>query len=240
MTDAYIPKKKDRIGNTFGFIRFAGVRDVHALGENLGSVKINKVRVSVNLAKFEKEKYFGTNEPKGRFIDNDKVRNYHQKTAEATKANIPPVKTVNAERTVHHNHNQKQNNAWFPKNTTGQAKKNATPENTRPNIETGIRELKVPEDTLKIHLQESENSKRWRRSSIIGEVKNPYNLKDIQTLLEIDALSGFTTKYLGGLRMLLVFKSATEAEDFVKLKKEQWSTWFSSLCRWEGQHMSFQ
>ncbi|KAJ0605170.1 hypothetical protein HanHA300_Chr02g0060031 [Helianthus annuus] len=58
--------------------------------------------------------------------------------------------------------------------------------------------------------------------------------------MEIDGLSGFTTKYLGGLRLLLVFESASEAEVFVKLKKDQWSTWLSSVCQWEGQHLSFQ
>ncbi|KAJ0569329.1 hypothetical protein HanHA300_Chr05g0164901 [Helianthus annuus] len=140
----------------------------------------------------------------------------------------------------HYNHAH-QTNAWFPKKKTPeQAQENVTKTSKEPTIATGIREIKVPEDTLEIKLQESEISRKWKGRSIIGDVKNPNDLKDIQSLLELDGISGVSTKYVGGLRILLILKNALDEENFVKLKKGKWSTWFSSLYRWEGQNLSFQ
>ncbi|KAJ0575245.1 putative RNA recognition motif domain, nucleotide-binding alpha-beta plait domain superfamily [Helianthus annuus] len=238
MTDAYIPQKKDRMGNTFGFIRFAGVRDVHALGENLGSVKIDRIRVSVNLAKFEKND-FGSKKNTSWSRDNMRLRKNNNRPVTPHANSTRFAVEASRKEQIHHVH-QNQNEAWQPKNTTVQNEKNAAGEKNEPNIVTGIQEVKAPEESLEIQLQESENSKRWRRKSLIGEIRNPFDLKDIGTQLERVGLSGFVIKYLGGLRVMLVFKTSTEAEEFIKLKEELWSIWFVSLYPWEGQNLPFQ
>ncbi|KAJ0946946.1 hypothetical protein HanRHA438_Chr01g0009641 [Helianthus annuus] len=105
---------------------------------------------------------------------------------------------------------------------------------------TGIKHAKVPEKTVNISVAESESSKRWRSNSLVAEVKNPYDLKRIQQLLEEDGLRGFTTWYMGGLRLLLTCGNQNEALDFLEHKKKNWEKWFKVLHVWDGRHLPFQ
>ncbi|KAJ0577119.1 putative RNA recognition motif domain, nucleotide-binding alpha-beta plait domain superfamily [Helianthus annuus] len=55
MSDAYVPRKKDKKGNTFGFLRFKGVRDAQTMAANLGSARIDHRKLFVTPAKFVKD-----------------------------------------------------------------------------------------------------------------------------------------------------------------------------------------
>ncbi|MFS8018659.1 putative peptidylprolyl isomerase [Helianthus anomalus] len=54
VSDAYVAKKKDKKGNCFGFIRYVGVEDVNATLAEMNRVKILEAKVSVSLAKYDK------------------------------------------------------------------------------------------------------------------------------------------------------------------------------------------
>ncbi|KAI3694992.1 hypothetical protein L1987_77979 [Smallanthus sonchifolius] len=55
VVDAYVAAKKDRAGYHFGFVRFERVRDTMEMEKQLSTVNLNNARLSVNLAKFNKE-----------------------------------------------------------------------------------------------------------------------------------------------------------------------------------------
>lgn len=54
LRDAFIRKKKDCFGCVFAFIRYANVENMEELDANLKQVVINNLRVSVNIAKYER------------------------------------------------------------------------------------------------------------------------------------------------------------------------------------------
>ncbi|KAM0048637.1 putative RNA recognition motif domain, nucleotide-binding alpha-beta plait domain superfamily [Helianthus debilis subsp. tardiflorus] len=54
VTDAYVARKKDKRGNSFGFIRYVGVDNVGAVLTSMNTVKIFEAKVSVSLAKYDK------------------------------------------------------------------------------------------------------------------------------------------------------------------------------------------
>ncbi|MFS7972843.1 putative RNA recognition motif domain, nucleotide-binding alpha-beta plait domain superfamily [Helianthus anomalus] len=54
VTDAYVAHKKDKRGNSFGFIRYVGVEDVGATVTKMNTVKIFEAKVMVSLAKYDK------------------------------------------------------------------------------------------------------------------------------------------------------------------------------------------
>ncbi|MFS7947498.1 putative nucleotide-binding alpha-beta plait domain superfamily, RNA-binding domain superfamily [Helianthus anomalus] len=53
--NAYVAKKRDVNGNYFGFVRLEGVGDVENTLQGMNGVKIFKAKLSVSLAKFDKE-----------------------------------------------------------------------------------------------------------------------------------------------------------------------------------------
>ncbi|KAI3798792.1 hypothetical protein L1987_34071 [Smallanthus sonchifolius] len=55
VVDSYVAAKKDKAGNSFGFIRFEGVKDKLGMEIQLKDVKLNNARLSVNLAKYDVE-----------------------------------------------------------------------------------------------------------------------------------------------------------------------------------------
>ncbi|KAJ0515605.1 putative RNA recognition motif domain, nucleotide-binding alpha-beta plait domain superfamily [Helianthus annuus] len=54
ISDAYVARKKDKRGNSFGFIRYVGVENVNATLAEMNYVKIFEAKVSVSLAKYDK------------------------------------------------------------------------------------------------------------------------------------------------------------------------------------------
>ncbi|KAM0028120.1 putative nucleotide-binding alpha-beta plait domain superfamily, RNA-binding domain superfamily [Helianthus debilis subsp. tardiflorus] len=54
VSDAYVARKKDKKGNCFGFIRYVGVENVDLTLVAMNTVKILEAKVSVSLAKYDK------------------------------------------------------------------------------------------------------------------------------------------------------------------------------------------
>ncbi|XP_076944786.1 uncharacterized protein LOC143615569 [Bidens hawaiensis] len=54
VSDTYIPTKRDRRGNWFGFIRFRGVVNVQNLLDKLIGIKVLNAKIGVTLAKFDR------------------------------------------------------------------------------------------------------------------------------------------------------------------------------------------
>ncbi|MFS8018831.1 putative RNA recognition motif domain, nucleotide-binding alpha-beta plait domain superfamily [Helianthus anomalus] len=54
VTDAYVARKKDKKGNFFGFVRFVGVGNFGETIQQMNTVKIFEAKVTVSLAKYDK------------------------------------------------------------------------------------------------------------------------------------------------------------------------------------------
>ncbi|KAD5317993.1 hypothetical protein E3N88_17939 [Mikania micrantha] len=53
--DSYVARKKDKAGNTFGFVRFEPITDTRSLELNINSIKMGNLKLVVNVAKFDKD-----------------------------------------------------------------------------------------------------------------------------------------------------------------------------------------
>ncbi|KAF5808737.1 putative RNA recognition motif domain, nucleotide-binding alpha-beta plait domain superfamily [Helianthus annuus] len=56
---AFIAKKKDKLGKTFGFVSFKGVQDAEDLERRMGNMKLGGNKLLVNIARFAKENGVG-------------------------------------------------------------------------------------------------------------------------------------------------------------------------------------
>ncbi|XP_021991981.1 serine/arginine-rich splicing factor 2-like [Helianthus annuus] len=54
VSDAYVARKKDKRGNSFGFVRYKGVENLDATLAGMNTVKIFEAKVLVSLAKYDK------------------------------------------------------------------------------------------------------------------------------------------------------------------------------------------
>ncbi|KAJ0469382.1 putative RNA recognition motif domain, nucleotide-binding alpha-beta plait domain superfamily [Helianthus annuus] len=194
MTDAYVPRKRDKKGNTFGFVRFENVRDVMGLAVDLGTVRIDQIKLFVRPAKFIK-------------------------VGAKNKYKYPPANSVQ------NNRNRLGVDDGKTPNTNG-GTNHATDGRSYAEVITGIKHATVPEKTVNISVEESESSKRWRNKSLVAELKNPYDLKRIEQLLDEDGLRVFKTQYI--------------ASNFLEFSKEIWENWFQVLHVWDGRHLLFQ
>ncbi|MFS8000273.1 putative RNA recognition motif domain, nucleotide-binding alpha-beta plait domain superfamily [Helianthus anomalus] len=55
ISDAYVARKRDSRGRCFGFVRFKGVEDVKGLLVKLNTIRMFEMKVSVSLAKYDKD-----------------------------------------------------------------------------------------------------------------------------------------------------------------------------------------
>ncbi|KAD3067579.1 hypothetical protein E3N88_35459 [Mikania micrantha] len=74
-----------------------------------------------------------------------------------------------------------------------------------------------------------------KHRSLIGEVKNIQTLCNIKVILREEGLENFAISYIGGLCLLLVFKTSSETKEVLENHKTTWANSFSKLEIWKGQ-----
>ncbi|KAK2389417.1 putative serine/arginine-rich splicing factor protein [Trifolium repens] len=67
--EVYVPKKRDRRGNRFGFVKFKDVKSIDALCDRLEDVWLGSFKVKVNLARFGRDRKEVTHQRKGGSIE---------------------------------------------------------------------------------------------------------------------------------------------------------------------------
>ncbi|KAJ0795816.1 putative RNA recognition motif domain, nucleotide-binding alpha-beta plait domain superfamily [Helianthus annuus] len=74
--------------------------------------------------------------------------------------------------------------------------------------------------------------------AIVGKVKDLWTLRKLKVLLKEANFGGLTVKYVGGLSVLLVFKSKLESYSF--RSSAPGFGWFESMETWRGQSVAFK
>ncbi|KAJ0920178.1 hypothetical protein HanRHA438_Chr05g0238481 [Helianthus annuus] len=76
--------------------------------------------------------------------------------------------------------------------------------------------------------------------SVIGDVKDIKAFGNIKNMLKESGFPECSVGYIGGLKVMLVFKDKKSAVEFVNRKKEFWAQLLSTTVLWEGQHVEFE
>lgn len=71
--------------------------------------------------------------------------------------------------------------------------------------------------------------------SLIGEVKELVIMDNIVDVLADGGQTDLEVKYLGGLKVLLIFHSKAESEEFLNMQYDLWSQLFLRLYVWDGE-----
>lgn len=213
LSDVFVPKRKDRQGNRFAFIRYDEVKDNMKMVQVLNNVIMKGVRVRVNIAKFDRDGKparhpVAANKPlvEGPTPQQDKLK----------KGPIP-----------------QQDKQKKPINMGGTY-------DGRPFQEVLSGGAGSSTKTLEFQHLNPKVFTRCEKFSLIGDVKDLVTLCNLHDILASFRLPLASVRYLGGLRILLSFSKKVQAEELLLNRSEDWKVWFTSLGWWEDKILGFE
>ncbi|KAJ0640348.1 putative RNA recognition motif domain, nucleotide-binding alpha-beta plait domain superfamily [Helianthus annuus] len=213
LEDAFVPAKKDRLGNRFGFIKLSNVSDPGWWAEKLKEIRIEGAVLGVNLARFNRD---------GSKAEANANGHHASVFSRIQGLNNAPVKGKIAMTKV-----PIQNRLYDPKDPGRFGYKSFS------SVVTGGKDSRS-NYIIALPPMNTESKKILEFKSLVGEVKDIDILNELTTHLSGISEEEIRLKYLGGLKVLLCFNNPKEAEEFRWNKVNDWEKWFSRLYIWEG------
>ncbi|XP_022041338.1 uncharacterized protein LOC110943915 [Helianthus annuus] len=87
---------------------------------------------------------------------------------------------------------------------------------------------------------ESEPLKKWNVRSVIGDLKDIEALRGVNRMKNRLGLKNSQVRYIGGLKLLIIFYSKEEMDWKLKEQEKIWDEWFTNITRWHGEEIPFE
>ncbi|KAJ0734416.1 putative RNA recognition motif domain, nucleotide-binding alpha-beta plait domain superfamily [Helianthus annuus] len=220
LEDVFVPAKRDRAGNKFGFVKLSNVKDSEWWIEKLKEVRVDGAVIGVNRAKFNR--------------DGSKILARGSVFSRINGQIHPPsgVRELGARPNVF---------SRLKSDGSGPTRSGVPAEGHTQSVKVRSyasvvcsKDISAPSSDIMLPPMNSETKKMWEYKSLIGEVKEIDFLNDLNRHLSGIMEENFQLRYLGSLKVLLCFSCPEEAEEFRTLKVNDWEKWFSRLYVWEG------
>ncbi|XP_021980427.1 uncharacterized protein LOC110876568 [Helianthus annuus] len=211
VSDVYVARKKDKRGNYFGFVRFVGIENVDSALEVMNTVIILEAKVSVSLAKYDKnhKKFIYTSKVVG-----DKV--WRQKVPSNT---APP-----------------NNNGYDFRGATVQDGKSFASLFQSGGLESNSGSFSGAK-TLSIPIKGAKYPLHCISRSIHGVAHDVEVLNNLNSALKKEGLCNFGLSYIGGLSVLLTLGSPELVKDVMISHSVSLSKVFSRFHVWKGEDL---
>ncbi|KAJ0435378.1 putative RNA recognition motif domain, nucleotide-binding alpha-beta plait domain superfamily [Helianthus annuus] len=205
LEDVIVPWKRDRAGNTFGFLKLSNVKEVDIWIDRLKEVKIDGAVIGVNLAKFNRH--------------GSKIETPFAGERVSVFSRLKFEKTFRQERlskyaSDHSNHCRNDGRSY------------SDVVHPQKLINTGI--------SLELPPLNTDSKKKCEFKSLVGEAKDLETLNNLKFHLAGLVDEGPMLRYLGGLKVLVTKSIIEEADEFLRNQSEVWASWFSRLYVWDG------
>ncbi|KAJ0752504.1 putative RNA recognition motif domain, nucleotide-binding alpha-beta plait domain superfamily [Helianthus annuus] len=209
----YIARKKDKMGNRFGFLSFKNVRDAKELEKVLNGTKMGGSKLRVNVAKFANE------------------------NTEFWEADDRPVEKVDVskgEKTQVENRGMKDNfrkEGVSYKDTVASVDRNCQ---AVPGSSSSSRIERI----IEVH-KETSAFFAFQEKAVVGRTRDIKTLSAMKELLASHGYAEAKVYYVGGLCVLIVFPEDYETVEFLN-NNSIWNEWLSSLNMWDGQSVPYE
>lgn len=204
LMDTSVPSKKDKWGNTFGFLRFVDVLDKEAFMEVLKETKVDGRKIWITISKWRRQR---KNDSSGTTV--------HIGKPPAFVCNHIPPTPPNF---TNHNDGKKKHGSY--RDTVA-----GTLQDTQLNV------VKIIDGKSEVH-PDAHPLKLISLIGTTHNITLLNNLKEY--LNALNGLPGCSVRYLGGLTIVLTFLGENEAKYYLDQKENSWSKIFSSLKAWDG------
>jgi RNA recognition motif-containing protein len=209
VSDVFIPKKVDKWGRRFGFVKFKEVRDVEELGRKLDDVWFGDIKIEVNRAKFSKDDQKEGNKPaKG------------ETTRKRAAINVKVIEGVSFKSLLLKN---TEPSGATPELKTGESKKN--------------RLLSV-KDLAPLELRVCDSTLKSLERSMVGVLKNSVDFHSFHERLLLEGHHDVKATPMGGNLVLLQSPCEGELEEVLKCNKGWWDFCFSKMLPWKPNILS--
>ncbi|KAJ0714174.1 putative RNA recognition motif domain, nucleotide-binding alpha-beta plait domain superfamily [Helianthus annuus] len=204
VSDAYVARKKDKKGNFFGFVRYKGVENVEMTLAEMNTVKILEAKVTVSLAKYDKNHK--------QFIYTSKIIG-EKAWRPKDSSNMAPPNRYGA----------------FNKSVTTQAGRSFASlfknDDQVQHSDAKVVEVKVKGSKYPLHCM---------NRSIHGVLKELGSLKSLEITLSRRGLNNFGLSYVGGLNVLLTLGNPELVREVMANFSAVLSDVFSAFNVWRG------
>ncbi|KAF5814899.1 putative RNA recognition motif domain, nucleotide-binding alpha-beta plait domain superfamily [Helianthus annuus] len=204
----YIARKRDKRGFRFGFASFKGVKDVMDLEKKMRNVWMGSYKLFINVARFSLE-----NEEGGAKTKDEEMKKPHGFEVKENRHKLP-----------------NDLNSGRDKSFVSYGKSFASVVSGKPQSNSSLKEVVI-----------SKFAKAYtdlHGVAIVGKAKDLWTLRKMKVLMKEANYGESIIKYLGGLNILLVFKTTMEADSF--RSNAPGFGWFESMEIWRGQSVAFE
>ncbi|GKV38927.1 hypothetical protein SLEP1_g46780 [Rubroshorea leprosula] len=217
VVDVYLPRKRDKRGKRYGFVRLTGVKDEIQMEMRLNEIWIGSYKMRVKIA-------------------NDKQR----KTSTPKKVQgVPKVNgsTCSMNRLVQLGHS-------YAQAVKGQGKK---ADKVSEHLQEKEKEAAPKKEVVKTWLQENMDVEKteetieftptreelqWLEGGMVAVVRSMALVSEIQEQMDADGGS-ISLSPIGGRQVLLTERVAGFLSDYIKHNQELFGLWFESIKPWE-------
>ncbi|KAF5783555.1 putative RNA recognition motif domain, nucleotide-binding alpha-beta plait domain superfamily [Helianthus annuus] len=207
--DAYVARKRDSRGNYFGFVRYEGVHDVMTTLQGMNTVRIFEAKVSVSVAKFDK------NHRSFQYNTQGALNDQRQRPAAQKGDPLPQKKPVYEYRPV-------KKGMTYSEVVRG-----------KQDIQPKTCKTVVAEERIEIYPD------HCMMRAVILELKGVGELKEIRRMMDVGGYGEFPVSYLGGLKCMVVLKEKGHAIEFMKYVRETWSQVIVAASLWRGEDLQY-
>lgn len=206
LVDVYVARKRDRMGQCFGFARFIKVQHEEKLEKDLSNIFIEKRRLVVNVSKYKRKAAIQLDPLKEK--GSRRGNNEHVSSAGIFVQNLRGSKSY-LEAVSGDNFNRSEVPCKYQS----------------PSL-SGKKVIKIPEAIIPKSFQKFEGC-------LLGEAKDIDSLENFFNIFNASGLVDCSLKYLGGLNVLIDFGRKDVAEAFLLDHAEGWRKWFAWLKVWD-------
>ncbi|KAJ0765763.1 putative RNA recognition motif domain, nucleotide-binding alpha-beta plait domain superfamily [Helianthus annuus] len=211
VSDAYVARKKDKRGNSFGFIRYVGVENIDETLVDMNTVKILEAKVSVSVAKYDKnhKKFIYTSKVFGEkaWQPKEQMQTNHQSCQGAPSRGKATVKEGLSFADLFQNGKQVN--------------------------DMGAKKINISNKGPKYPLH-------CMGRSIHGVAKNLNTLNNLNNILESGGLENYGLSYIGGLSVLLTLGDSGRVRDIISNHSDSLSNVFSHFHVWNGEDLPLE
>ncbi|GKV51081.1 hypothetical protein SLEP1_g57759 [Rubroshorea leprosula] len=217
VVDVYLPRKRDKRGKRFGFVRMIGVNNEMQMERRLNGIWIGSYKIRVKIANDQQRKPSMSRKIQGEVKDSGS--------------------TVNMNRLIQPGHSYAQAVKGQGKRTEKapvnlqERNEEATPD--KEGVSTRAQENKIVEkgeETMEFIPTGEEM--QWLEGGMVAEVRSMATVSEIQEQLDVDGGS-ISLAPIGGKRLLLTERVKGYLAEYMKLNEELCGLWFESLKPWE-------
>ncbi|GLT93322.1 hypothetical protein SLE2022_111200 [Rubroshorea leprosula] len=220
VVDVYIPRKHDKRGKRYGFVRLTGVRNEIQMERRLNEIWIGSYKMRVKIANDSQRKSAtprkvqGAPKVSGSTSIMNRLVQPGQSYAQAVKGQ-----------------GMRADKASEPEQAQEKEKKEEAPE--REVAKSRIQENKNVEGTEKsIEFIPTDDELKWLEGGMVAVVRSLALVSEIQEQMDADGGS-ISLSPIGGRRVLLTERVTGFLSNYMKHNEELFGLWFESITPWE-------